>query len=372
MNQQIWSGITVTLLTTVLGVATPSNAQQAKQVDYVVRDNSSVSNHQVWQIPATATLASNESPAQQTEEFEAEESVSPVAMTVEAEAIAKIYAYELEGHNAATLYVRSIPVLTFLDAESVASDTSKIAATVTSPKNTASLAVSEENGSNSNPVNENIQLAVASNTDHTVNDPVGRATAVASRLNQLHSDKVDAEALNVRWNEECDCYSIEVKDEELVKVNQTTILPDTTQNLAVDALQATNRLRRLMGDAPPLEEIVGMPAAPQVAAEFSPERLQQLQTSGMASWYGPGFHGRKSASGESFNQNALTAAHRSLPFGTNVLVTNLNNGRSVIVRINDRGPFIRGRVIDLSAAAARVIGMLDSGVAPVNIQVLEN
>ena len=371
MNQQILSGITVTLLSTVLGAATPSNAQQAKQVDYVVRDNSSVSNHQVWQIPATATLASNESPAQQTEGVEAKDSSLPVAMTVEEEAIAKIYAYELEGHNAATLYVRSIPVLTFLDPESVTTDASKIATTAASPKKTASLAVSEENEANSNQINENIQLAVASNIDHAANDPVGRAMAVASRLNQLHSDKVDAEALNVRWNDECDCYSIEVKDEELVKVNQTTVLPDTTQNLAVDALQATNRLRRLMGDAPPLEEIIGMPAAPQVA-EFSPERLQKVQSSGMASWYGPGFHGKQSASGETFNQNALTAAHRSLPFGTNVLVTNLNNGRSVIVRINDRGPFIGGRVIDLSAAAARVIGMLDSGVAPVNIQVLEN
>jgi rare lipoprotein A len=371
MNQKILSGITVTFLATVLGAATPSNAQQAKKVDYVVGGNSSFLN-QVWQIPATATLASNPSPAQQTAGVEAEESSSPVAMAGEEEAIAKIYAYEIGGHNAATLYVRSIPVLTFLDSESVTIDPSKIAATPTNQKKTPSSAASEDNGANSNQLNEAIQLAVASNIDNTVNDPVGRATAVARRLNQLHGDNVDAEALNVRWNDECDCYSIEVKDQELVQVNQTTILPDTTQNLAVDALQATNRLRRLMGDAPPLEEIIGMPVAPQVAAEFSPERLQQLQTSGMASWYGPGFHGKQSASGESFNQNALTAAHRTLPFGTNVLVTNLHNGRSVIVRINDRGPFIRGRVIDLSAAAARVIGILNSGVAPVHVQVLEN
>jgi len=335
MNQKILSGITVTFLATFLGAATPSYAQQVKTIDYVVG---------------------------------VEESPSLVAMAPEEEAIAKIYAYELEGREAATLYVRSIPVLTFLDSESVTADASKIAAT--SPKKTASLAASEENGSNSNQVNETIPLAIASNVDNTANDPVIRATAVARRLNQLHLDKVDATALNVRWNDECDCYSIEVKDEELVQVNQTTILPDTTQNLAVDALQATNRLRRLMGDAPPLQEITGMPE-PKVA-QLSPERVQQLSRSGMASWYGPGFHGRKSASGERFNQNALTAAHRTLPFGTNVLVTNLNNGRSVIVRINDRGPFIRGRVIDLSVAAARVIGMLESGVAPVNVQVLEN
>lgn len=91
---------------------------------------------------------------------------------------------------------------------------------------------------------------------------------------------------------------------------------------------------------------------------------------GKASWYGPGFHGRLTANGERYNQNAMTAAHRYLKFGTRVKVTNLNNGRSVIVRINDRGPFIKGRVIDLSAAAARSINMINSGVAPVEVTIL--
>ena len=85
----------------------------------------------------------------------------------------------------------------------------------------------------------------------------------------------------------------------------------------------------------------------------------------MASWYGPGFHGRKTASGERFNTGALTAAHKTLPFGTRVRVVNVHTGRSVVVRINDRGPFIRGRVIDLSKAAARAIGM--DGVARVKL-----
>jgi len=89
-----------------------------------------------------------------------------------------------------------------------------------------------------------------------------------------------------------------------------------------------------------------------------------------ASWYGPGFHGRLTASGEVFNQYSMTAAHKSLPFGTRVRVTNLYNGRSTVVRINDRGPFIGGRVVDLSMAAAERIGMISSGTAPVSIQVL--
>ena len=78
---------------------------------------------------------------------------------------------------------------------------------------------------------------------------------------------------------------------------------------------------------------------------------------GIASWYGPGFHGRRTASGERFNTHALTAAHRSLPFGSRVKVTNTRTGRSVVVRINDRGPFTGGRVIDLSQAAARAVGI---------------
>lgn len=85
---------------------------------------------------------------------------------------------------------------------------------------------------------------------------------------------------------------------------------------------------------------------------------------GRASWYALG---SKTASGERMNPNALTAAHRSLPFGTKVLVENLSNGRSVVVRINDRGPFVGGRVIDLSKAAAAQIGMINTGTAKVRI-----
>ena len=91
---------------------------------------------------------------------------------------------------------------------------------------------------------------------------------------------------------------------------------------------------------------------------------------GTASWYGPGFHGRKTASGERFDQNAMTAAHRSLPLGSVVRVTNLENGRKVTVEINDRGPYIRGRVIDLSKAAARRLGMVRDGLATVRVEVL--
>ena len=89
---------------------------------------------------------------------------------------------------------------------------------------------------------------------------------------------------------------------------------------------------------------------------------------GQASWYGQRHHGRRTASGERFDQHALTAAHRSLPFGSRVKVTHLRSQRSVVVRINDRGPYGRGRIIDLSRAAAERLGMLRSGVAPVRVE----
>jgi rare lipoprotein A len=85
----------------------------------------------------------------------------------------------------------------------------------------------------------------------------------------------------------------------------------------------------------------------------------------MASWYGPRFHGRRTASGERFDMNDLTAAHRTLPFGTRVLVRNTQNDREVVVRINDRGPHARDRIIDLSKAAAVAIDLFQTGEAPV-------
>jgi rare lipoprotein A len=91
---------------------------------------------------------------------------------------------------------------------------------------------------------------------------------------------------------------------------------------------------------------------------------------GDASYYAHDFHGRKTASGEAFDMHELTAAHRTLPMGTRVRVTRLDNGRDVVVRINDRGPFKRGRVIDVSYEAARKLDLIAAGVAPVKLEVL--
>ena len=109
--------------------------------------------------------------------------------------------------------------------------------------------------------------------------------------------------------------------------------------------------------------------APVTAAELAPPKPGTVEK-GEASWYGHPYHGRRTASGERYDMHQLTAAHRTLPFDTWVVVTRRDNGRSVEVRINDRGPFVRGRVIDLSFAAARRIGLDVDGVAPVSVEVV--
>src|SRR5881396_4388682 len=104
--------------------------------------------------------------------------------------------------------------------------------------------------------------------------------------------------------------------------------------------------------------------------EPSPPPIVNGVQVGVASWYGPGFHGNRTANGEIYDQYELTAAHPSLPLGTRAMVTNLSSGRAVEVRINDRGPFVDGRAIDLSYAAARTIGLVGPGTGRVRIEVL--
>jgi rare lipoprotein A len=98
--------------------------------------------------------------------------------------------------------------------------------------------------------------------------------------------------------------------------------------------------------------------------------LKGSALSGQASWYGRPHHGRRTSSGEIYDMNKLTAAHRTLPLGTRVLVTNVDNGRTIEVRINDRGPFRRDRVLDLSYAAARQLGAVGEGVIPVTLKIV--
>ena len=374
MNKKLlWT--TAALLTTALGIPLSGNAEQTKEV-------------RPLREQATSPQGSMAQPTNVVKVGEYQSPTENQANTV----IARIQPHQMAGHSAATLYVRNIPVLTFLSTNPV-----KTSSTFETNKNSRSATRSAQTKvatiGNLADLNRPTSVGHDQNIQAT-NTPLWRATAVAAKLNQLSLDNVDASTITVSWKagdgaatkplgdapKETlrDRYLIKVNGEELVEINAETRLPDKTNDLEQDALQATNRLRRLLGNAPPLPEVSGKPAPP-------PKRQQQtrrpksqqislgpirIRLSGIASWYGPGFHGNRSASGERYNQNALTAAHRSLPFGTKVRVTNIRNGRSVVVRINDRGPYARGRIIDLSAAAARTVGVMQSGVAPVRVEVL--
>lgn len=110
----------------------------------------------------------------------------------------------------------------------------------------------------------------------------------------------------------------------------------------------------------------------EVEPKPAPAPATRSLGTGVASYYGKRFHGRRTANGERFNMNAMTAAHKTLPFGTMVEVTHARTGKSVTVRINDRGPFIRGRTIDLSRAAAKRIGMISQGHARVKLAIVQS
>lgn len=127
---------------------------------------------------------------------------------------------------------------------------------------------------------------------------------------------------------------------------------------------------RQTGRIPPIAKIPSPlePSYAPLTAKPPSTRHPSIMETGVASWYGPGFHGKSTASGEIFNQEKFTAAHPSLPWGSRVKVTNLANGKSVELRINDRGPFAKGRIIDVSQAAARALGMVESGTATVEVE----
>ena len=116
--------------------------------------------------------------------------------------------------------------------------------------------------------------------------------------------------------------------------------------------------------------LIGLMLVAACAPYHARHKPIHYDASGIASWYGPGFAGHKTANGERYKPSGMTAAHRTLPFGTSVKVTNLDNNKSVVVRINDRGPYVGDRIIDLSKAAAGKIGLIATGTAKVKVVAL--
>jgi rare lipoprotein A len=164
-----------------------------------------------------------------------------------------------------------------------------------------------------------------------------------------------------------------LKRKSKVRQKQARITLKTDRLIAGDKKQnklSNIFLKRNISKTDSGQKTLNSPTKLNSLAPIAPQKLIASGFQGQASWYGNEFQGRPTANGETFNQYDLTAAHPSLPFGTKVKVTNLNNGRSVVVRINDRGPYAEGRIIDVSAAAASAIDMMGSGVAPVQLEVL--
>ena len=323
MKHRLLGSLTVALVASSFGATLPSHAQQLDELEPSSPP-----------LSDSSTLSPNE----------AEETASSNATSLElsyssldlSEDFVTIYPHPFDDRQAATLYVDGIPVLTFVGDE----------------LNTL--------GGSKELVDDD-----ASSTEVDVEDPVARARQAAARIEEFHRQNEDAARVSARWQADEEVFSVVLGDVELVRVDEHTILPDTTGDISEDSLHVANRLRRLLGDAPPLIQVEGLPNR-TVGTHLA---VRSMLT-GIASWYGPGFHGRRSASGEVFNRHALTAAHRTLPFGTQVRVTNLNTQQQVVVRINDRGPFWHGRIIDLSEEAARQIGLTRRGVGPVHIEVL--
>ncbi len=407
MNFKIWSGLAaVSVLMTTLGLTLPSYANPiaasavesegnvpnaVAQVPLNSPNRSSVVSSvspsaeetKVGQVASTLpdVLAEIEVPAVQglnqinsDSSKPASESIVATQASTEAvkvgayqsnesaeDSVAVMQSYQSDGRQAATLYVRNIPVLSFLGS---AGSTSQGASSSLNPG--VKIASSAGSAVREVAVVQPRQAIASSTSVENSTDPATRATAIAAQINQLHRNSIDASSIRAVWDEPKQRYLIKVGEDTLTAIDPSTILADTTHDAEQDALQVTNRLRRLLGNAEPL---TGVEGSPHQATQISLGPVQ-LTVSGYASWYGPGFNGNMSASGEVFNENALTAAHPSLPFGTQVRVTNMDNGQSVVVRINDRGPYSGDRLIDLSTGAAQVIGLTISGVAPVKLDVL--
>ncbi len=133
------------------------------------------------------------------------------------------------------------------------------------------------------------------------------------------------------------------------------------------AIKSTGKCKAVVAPGP---KKIGKPYKINGVTYYPMESADGYNEVGIASWYGPGFHGKLTANGEKYNQKAMTAAHKTLPLPTLVKVENLENGKSVVVRVNDRGPYSKGRIIDLTEVAARRLGMIDKGTARVRVSVL--
>lgn len=244
--------------------------------------------------------------------------------------ISTLYDYQMDGRQVVTVYVRDLPVVSFVEQPQLDS-------------------------------------------------PLLRASSLVAQLNQMAQGSLKDITITLDWADPkpteqksgAPLYAIHVNEEELLRIDEGVLLVDN-QRPVDTAVLAANRLRRLLLDAPPIQA----PALPQTptltATAHQPKTgFQQAPVPAATRVVGPVQEGIASWYDLHKTRHEMTAAHPTLPFGTEVRVTNVENGRQAIVRINDRGPFIPGRIIDVSIRAAEVLGMVRSGVAPVRVEVVQ-
>ena len=237
MKEKFVGGLLAILLVPVVGTASSCHAQATTDV---VKQNSQAYK-QVIATQPSPQLNADRVEAQKVGQYQYQ-----ARAEVDQDSIVKIQSHDLGGRQAATVYVRNIPVITFLNASPETN--TKIGETGDSQAGTRSqLKVA---GAKENPKVGNI----ASNQSNQEPDPVWRASSLAARLNQLARNNIDPNSITVKW-EKGDRYIIQANGEDLVNINAENILPDTTSDFSRDALQVTNRLRRLLGNAPPLEAV---------------------------------------------------------------------------------------------------------------------
>ena len=323
MRKKLFSGLTSALVVTGTSLVPASRAEQVPTAA-----------HRTAVLNAQAIASANLSQPD-TDVLKVGSTLESQGNRVATPVLARVQRHEYQGREAATLYVRNLPILTFLgDRLSPAQEERKL------PSPSLDLARRESAPSSA----------------------LLRASTVAARLNdRLDSGSLEGTDIGVRWDARQRSHSIQADGESLLSLDRNTVIPGVTAS-GNKALLVANRLRRTLG-ASPLDD------ASQALGSFLGQVV--ATASGWASWYGPGFHGNRTANGERFNMNDLTAAHRTLPFGTRVRVTNVANGSSVVVRINDRGPFHGNRVMDLSRGAASVIGLTASGVGRIRMEILD-
>jgi len=277
---------------------------------------------------------------------------------VSRDSLTRVVPHTENGRAAATVFLRGLPVITYLGP---AGEPTTAIPTANDVKVANPAERLKTEGTGGPETLRGLQV---------VPNPTERAAIAAATLTELSRSGLAADSVQAVWQD--GRFWIRLGDRAQFVLEEGVQLPNTTGDREQDALQMANLLRRLLGNAAPLPRVANVPprpVAPAIASVPAVGRPRRV-FSGLASWYGPGLYGRPTATGRPLARNSFHAAHPYLPLGTKVRITNVTNGRSAVLRVEDRGPFHGNRLLDITEAAARALDMLSAGLATVRVEVL--